>query len=217
MWLPDVMTSTPAANNASALDTVRPIPPATFSPFAVTKSIRRSSRMPASSRSTAIRPGFPMMSPIIRIRQAPGGRGASPLGGLPRPARSLRPAVTTGLPPSRAPALLRVLDRARLADHRHLDLTRVGQVVLDLLHDVAGEAGRGEVVDLLGAHEDPDLAAGLDGERALDPGEALGDPLQVLEALDVRLHRLAPGPRARCADRVGDLDDRRLDAGELVL
>ena len=53
-----------------------------------------------------------------------------------------------------------------------------------------------EVVDLLGADEDPDLAPGLDGERALDAGEALGDALEVLEALDVRLHRLAAGARA---------------------
>src|SRR3954451_3701963 len=161
MWLPEVITSTPAANSASPVETVAHIPPAAFSPFAVTKSIRRSSRMPASSCSTAIRPGFPMMSPIIRIRQAPGGRGASPLGGLPRPARSLRPAATPGLPPWRAPALLRVLDRARLADHRDLDLARVGQVVLDLLDDVPREAGRREVVDLLGTDEDPHLAAGL--------------------------------------------------------
>ena len=53
----------------------------------------------------------------------------------------------------------------------------------------------GEVVDLLGPDEDPDLAAGLDRERALDAGEALGDRLEVLEALDVGVHRLAAGAR----------------------
>ncbi len=90
MWLPDVITSTPASNRASAVDGVSPIPPATFSPLAVTKSIPRSSRIPGSACSMATRPGFPMMSPIIRIRVAPSGRGALPLGGLPRPARSLR-------------------------------------------------------------------------------------------------------------------------------
>src|SRR5215204_2479505 len=173
MWLPDVITSTPAANSASAVDTVRPMPPATFSPFAVTKSTPRSSRMPASSCSTTTRPGLPMMSPIIRIRQAPGGRGALPFGGFPRPARSLRP--LTPVRPS--PVLLRVLDGARLADDRHLDLARVREVVLDLLYDVPGEATGREVVDLLGPDEDPDLAARLDGERLLDAREALRDAL----------------------------------------
>ena len=68
-----------------------------------------------------------------------------------------------------------------------------------------------------GSDEDPDLATGLDGERPLDAGEALGDRLEVLEPLDVGVHRLAAGTRPRGADRVGDLDDRRLDAGVLDL
>ena len=49
------------------------------------------------------------------------------------------------------------------------------------------------------------------------PGKLLGDRLEVLEALDVGVHRLAARARARRADRVGDLDDRRLDAGVLDL
>src|SRR6187397_1965949 len=215
MWLPDVITSTPAPNRASAVETVSPIPPATFSPLAVTKSMPRSSRIPASSRSMAIRPGLPMMSPIMRIRQAPAGRGAFPFAGLPSPDRSR---FKGRYPPrARTPRSLRVLDRPRLADDRDLDLARVREVVLDLLHDVAGEPGRREVVDLLGANEDPDLAPGLDRERALHAGEALGDPLEILEPLDVRVHRLAAGTRPGRANRVGDLDDRRLDAGELDL
>src|SRR4051794_37846011 len=152
-----------------------------------------------------------MMPQLTWSGGAAGGGGPGLWGGSEGPAGSEPPAVTTGLPPWRAPALLRVLDRARLADHRDLDLARVGQVVLDLLDDVPREAGRGEVVDLLGTDQDPDLAAGLDRERALDAGEALGDALQVLEPLDVRLHRLAPRTRARRADRIGDLDDGRLD------
>ena len=44
MWLPDVMTSTPEARIESAVEGVRPMPPATFSPLAVTKSIWRASR-----------------------------------------------------------------------------------------------------------------------------------------------------------------------------
>ena len=76
--------------------------------------------------------------------------------------------------------------------HRHFDLTRVGQLLFDLAHDVAGQAAGREVVDLLRPNEDPDLAAGLHGERALDAGEALGDGLEVLQALDVGVHRFAP-------------------------
>jgi hypothetical protein len=77
------MTSTPAARIESAVEGVSPIPPATFSPFAVTKSIPRSSRSPDTSCSTACRPGLPIMSPIISTRTAPGGRGALPFVGLP--------------------------------------------------------------------------------------------------------------------------------------
>src|SRR6266436_4378080 len=87
--------------------------------------------------------------------------------------------------------LLRILHGPRLADDRHLDLAGVGQLLLDLANDVAGEARRGEIVDLLRPHQDPDLAAGLDGKGTLDPGEAVGDRLEILEALHVRVHRLA--------------------------
>ena len=40
---------------------------------------------------TATRPGLPIRSPIIRTRQAPGGRGALPLVGLPRRVRPVEP------------------------------------------------------------------------------------------------------------------------------
>src|ERR1035437_3951168 len=83
---------------------------------------------------TASRPGLPMRSPIIRIRQ---GRGTVRLPG--------------------------VVDGPRLANDRDLDLAGVSQAGLDLLDHVAGELGRGHVVDLLGAHQDADFAAGLDG------------------------------------------------------
>ena len=73
----------------------------------------------------------------------------------------------------------------------------------------------GQVVDLLGPDEDADLAAGLDRERVLDAREALGDGLEVLEALDVRVHRLAAGAGPGRADGVGDLDDRGFEAGVL--
>src|SRR6185295_8096814 len=129
------------------------------------------------------------------------------------------PVMTADLPSSRVTAwlapLLGVLHGARLADDRDLDLARVGQLLLDLLDDVASESAGRQVVDLLRPDEDAHLATGLDRERALDPTEALGDRLQVLEALDVRVHRFAPGARSRGADRVRDLDDGRLEAGVL--
>jgi hypothetical protein len=37
--LPEVITSTPELNIDSAVEAVRPMPPATFSPLAVTKSM----------------------------------------------------------------------------------------------------------------------------------------------------------------------------------
>src|SRR5579862_1647632 len=94
MWLPEVITSTPAANRSLAVDSVRPIPPARFSPLAVTKSIPRDPRRSPRSASTASRPGLPITSPIIRTRQAPDGRGALPLAGLPR--RTWRELGATG-------------------------------------------------------------------------------------------------------------------------
>src|SRR5262245_49913500 len=188
MWLPEVSTSTPTANSASATLIVRPIPPARFSPLAVTKSIERCSRSPGTRASTASRPGLPITSPIINTRHAPAGRGALPFAGLPsrtRPAARASGEVSD-IAGRLAPAcvrdgccLLGVFDRAGLPDDRDLDLARVGQLLLDLLDDVAREACRGEVVDLFGSHEDADLAPGLDRERLLHSAEALGDRLEI--------------------------------------
>ena len=152
-------------------------------------------QLAAASARRPTRPGLPIMSPIIRTRQAPCGRGASPLrrvadGGRTVPRASLAVGGAAGR------RLLRVLDGARLADDRDLDLARVGQLSPRSCWTMS-RARRvdGEVVDLLGPDEDAHLATGLDGERALDAGEALGDGLEVLEALDVGVHRLAAGAR----------------------
>src|SRR3990170_2158251 len=175
MWLPLVMTSTPPARIACAVETVRPMPPATFSPLAVTKSMPRSSRNPGMTRSAVTRPGLPMRSPTISTRRMPApGPGGRPPGPRSRDA---------------ARRLLRVLHGARLADDRHLDLAGIGQRLFDLAHDVARQAHRGQVVDLFGPDQDAHLPPGLHGERLLHALEAVGDGLQVFEALDVGVHR----------------------------
>src|SRR5438445_7294391 len=80
-------------------------------------------------------------------------------------------------------ALFRVVDSPRLADHGHFDLTRIGQLALDALDDVARHQLGGGVVDLLGLHDDADLAACLHCERALHSREGGGYRPQLLEPL----------------------------------
>ena len=124
---------------------------------------------PFASRSALSR-ASPSASTSVATTRAP---SAAKTSAVARPMPFAAPVMTADFPASRVTAwpdrgLLGVLDRARLADDRDLDLARVGQLLLDLADDVAGEPRRGQVVDLLGPDEDPDLAAGLDGERALD-------------------------------------------------
>ena len=71
--------------------------------------------------------------------------------------------------------LLRVVDGLGLAQEIDLDLAGVGQLVLDLLGDVAREQHHLILRDLLGLDHDADLAAGLNGKAVGDAGEALGD------------------------------------------
>src|SRR5580692_8082304 len=62
------MTSTPSANISFAVARVTPKPPARFSPLTTTKSSASVFCNPGSSAATTSRPGFPMMSPMNRIR-----------------------------------------------------------------------------------------------------------------------------------------------------
>ena len=89
--------------------------------------------------------------------------------------------------------LFRVVDSLGLAQEIDLDLTGVGQLVLDLLGDVAREQHHLILRDLLGLDHDADLAAGLNGKAVGDAGEALGDFLELFETLDIVLDVLAPG------------------------
>src|SRR6056297_413485 len=109
-----------------------------------------------------------------------------------------------------------VLDGARLAYDRHLHLARVLHVLLDATGDVAREEDGAGVVDLVGLDDDADLAAGLDGVALLDAGEARGDRLERLEALEVDLERLAAGSRTGGADGVGGVDEHGEEGGRPV-
>src|SRR4051812_26760623 len=102
----------------------------------------------------------------------------------PRSPRPVMPGSWAAIiPPSRRRTLelLRVLHRPRPPDPRALGLSRIRELLLDLAHDVAGQPGRGEVVDLRGPEEDPCLTAGQDRERALHALERIGDRLEILE------------------------------------
>ena len=57
IWFPPVRTSTPAANNCSAIRGVMPNPAAEFSPLAITRSIWRVSTISASRSDDNVAPG----------------------------------------------------------------------------------------------------------------------------------------------------------------
>src|SRR5262249_4567100 len=82
-----------------------------------------------------------------------------------------------------------------LAGRGESDLPRVGELLLDLLGDVARDHLGLDVVDPVGLDHHPDLPAGLHREDLLHAFVPAGDLLQALQALDVHLQRLAPGAR----------------------
>src|SRR5919204_1800271 len=97
-----------------------------------------------------------------------------------------------GYPGRRPSGLLGVVNGPGLADHGHLDLAGVLELLLDLAGDLAGE-GRGVVVvDRPRGHDHADLAAGLHRVHLVDAFVARGDVLELAQALDVLLQRLPP-------------------------
>src|SRR5947207_7105881 len=113
MWSPPVITWTPALKSSSASEGISPLPPARFSPLAMTQSTD-SRRQYSPRRLTMMeRPGLPTTSPIARMRTFIGGG-----------------------------FLACVLDEPALAHDRHPDLAGVGQLLLDLLGDVARQRDR---------------------------------------------------------------------------
>src|ERR1700749_1999583 len=110
-----------------------------------------------------------------------------------------------------------VFHRAGLTDHGDADLARIGQLLLDLLGDVAGDDLSLDVVHAVRLDHDPDLPAGLHGEHLLHTLVRGGDLLQPLQPLDVGLQRLTPGPGPAAADRVRGLGEHRFDRAGLDL
>src|SRR3954449_11755758 len=105
----------------------------------------------------------------------------------------------------------------RLPDHRHLDLARVLELLLDLAGDLVAEQDGGVVVDRGRLDHHADLASRLHRVDLLDARVARGDLLEVAQALDVLLQRLAARARAGARQGVGGLDDDRLDGLRLDL
>src|SRR3954464_11665055 len=110
-----------------------------------------------------------------------------------------------------------VVRRSRLPDHGHLDLARVLELLLDLARDLVREQDGAVVVEGAGHHHHADLAAGLHRVDLVDAVVARRDLLEIAQALDVLLERLAASARPRAAERIGRLHDHGLDGLRLDL
>src|SRR6185295_1416079 len=73
-----------------------------------------------------------------------------------------------------------------LPDDGHLDLTGIFELVLDPSGNILGQPHGLLVRHPIALHDDADLAAGLKRERFRDALERVGDPLELLQAFDVR-------------------------------
>ena len=96
-----------------------------------------------------------------------------------------------------------------------LDLSGIGELLLDLLCDVAGQQSHLILADLLGLDHDADLAACLNCVASGDTGEALGNLFELFKTLDVVFDVLAACTGAGSGDRVGGLHDAGNDCSRL--
>src|SRR5687767_5063732 len=115
-----------------------------------------------------------------------------------RPSRWRRPASdrvtirSPGLPTISPINRIRMISarhfrKARLADHRDLDLAGIRELLFEGLGDVATDLRGARVVGVLGAGDDPQLAASLDRKCLLHARKAAGDRLQLFHAFDIAL------------------------------
>src|SRR5437867_9373085 len=109
-----------------------------------------------------------------------------------------------GTRPIASPGLLpREFLRPDLADDADLDLAGILELLLDLLGDVPGHDLRREIVDLLGLHHHPNLAAGLHRVGLRDARVGLADLLEAFQPLHVCLETLPPSTRPAPRAAVG--------------
>src|SRR5829696_3375481 len=113
--------------------------------------------------------------------------------------------------------LLRDFDRATLADHSHLDLARIFELILDLARDLVRQQNGTVVVHLGRLDHYANLAARLKRIGLLHAGLLHRDVLESREALDVALEALAARARTRGRDRVGGDQENGLDGLRLHL
>src|SRR6266542_4464611 len=93
-----------------------------------------------------------------------------------------------------------IVDGARLANHRDLDLARIFELVFDTARDILRQPDGFLVGDLFALDHDADLAAGLQRDRLRHAAERIGNAFQLLESLDVRLEDVAARSRTRGRD-----------------
>lgn len=91
--------------------------------------------------------------------------------------------------------LFREIDRSAFTDHVDLNLTRIFEVFLNLLADVAGEQRHFLIVDHFGLYHDADLAAGLNGVAAIHTVKRCSHGLELFETFDIVFDVLAARAR----------------------
>src|SRR5215211_8346223 len=114
-------------------------------------------------------------------------------------------------------SLSSVVGGPRLPEDGDLDLAGILELLLDLARDLVRQQHRAVVVERARDDHDPDLAARLHRVDLVDALVAGGDALEVAQALDVLLERLAARARPGARERVGGLHENGLDRLRLDL